>query len=215
MISEAQVKVSHYDFESYMYKGRWVSIWHQLDEILRDSRPKRVLEIGGGIGLLKKVAAVYNVSIETVDIDPELNPDHVASVIELPFDDKSYDVCCAFQVLEHLPFEQSLKAFGELVRVAKHRVILSLPDAKKVWRYKFHIPKLASLDLLIPVPRISSQLHKFDGQHYWEIGTKGFSVREVCSAFQSVSSVSIKKNYRVKENPYHRFMVFEHRGRET
>src|SRR3546814_15484912 len=95
-----------------MEKGRWNSIWHQLDEIIR-LQPRRVLEIGPGIGLFKRAAGLYGVPVETLDIDPELKPDHVASVTELPFADGEFDVVCAFQMLEHVPYDVSLAAFAE------------------------------------------------------------------------------------------------------
>ncbi len=59
------------------------------------------------------------VKIETLDIDLVLNPDYVASVFEMPFNDAQIDVVCAFQMLEHLPYEKSLLAFKEMSRVAK------------------------------------------------------------------------------------------------
>src|SRR3546814_13811200 len=99
-----------------MEKGRWNSIWHQLDEIIR-LQPRRVLEIGPGIGLFKRAAGLYGVPVETLDIDPELKPDHVASFTELPFADGEFDVVCAFQMLEHVPYDVSLAALAELSRV--------------------------------------------------------------------------------------------------
>src|SRR3546814_692103 len=123
-----QVDVDHYRFGKYMEKGRWNSIWHQLDEIIR-LQPRRVLEIGPGIGLFKRAAGLYGVPVETLDIDPELKPDHVASVTELPFADGEFDVVCAFQMLEHVPYDVSLAAFAEMSPVANRALIISFPNA--------------------------------------------------------------------------------------
>lgn len=70
-----QVNQEHYEFKKYVTKLRWISMWHQLDELMR-LRPERVLEIGPGPGLLKATAAQFGVSVETLDLDADLNPDH-------------------------------------------------------------------------------------------------------------------------------------------
>src|SRR3546814_5404444 len=93
-------------------------------------------------GLFKRAAGLYGVPVETLDIDPELKPDHVASVTELPFADGEFDVVCAFQMLEHVPYDVSLAAFAEMSRVANRAVIISLPNAWKHWRLTFVLPKI-------------------------------------------------------------------------
>lgn len=145
---EKQVEKGHYEFSRYMSKSRWCSVWHQLDEVQK-LKPNRVLEVGPGPGLFKTVAATFGISVETLDFDPDLKPDHVGSATAMPFDDASYDVVCAFQMLEHLPYEASLQAFGEMARVSRRHVIISLPDARPVWRYQVHIPKFGPCDFFI------------------------------------------------------------------
>jgi 2-polyprenyl-3-methyl-5-hydroxy-6-metoxy-1,4-benzoquinol methylase len=104
-----QVDSSHYAFSVYMDKKRWTSVWHQLDEVLR-VEPARVLEVGPGLGLFKAAASTHGLRVETFDIDPDLKPDHVGSVLAMPFSDAEFDVVCAFQMLEHLEYEQALRA---------------------------------------------------------------------------------------------------------
>lgn len=124
-----QVNKSHYNFSEYTDKRRWASIWHQVDEICKLS-PNTVLEIGPGPGTLKHIMHSLGINVQTVDLDPDLSPDYVASVTQLPIQNCSFDLVCAFQVLEHLPFESSIIAFSEMVRVAKKYVLISLPDAQ-------------------------------------------------------------------------------------
>ena len=205
---EKQVDKAHYEFLRYMSKERWASIWHQLDEI-QQLEPESVLEIGPGPGVFKSLVANLGVNIETLDIDPELKPDHVSSVTAMPLGSSSYDVVCAFQVLEHLPYEVSLNAFKEMVRVSRRNVVISLPDARAVWRYEFHVPKLGPLKFLMPRPKLRAPVHEFDGEHYWEINKLGYSLTRVIADFSR--HARLVKTYRVLENPSHRFFVF---GRE-
>lgn len=205
-----QVDKSHYEFDHYVCKKRWMSIWHQIDEVIR-LKPMNVLEIGPGPGLFKAIATVFGVDVETLDIDTELNPDHVASVFDLPFNDNSYSVVCAFQMLEHLLYDYSLKAFTEMVRVSKKYVIISLPDAKRLWRYLFYVPKIGEFNFYIPNVFSNNKEHFFDGEHYWEVNKKGYPLKKIIQDFLVIANayeLVLLKSYRVPEFPYHRFFVF-------
>jgi predicted SAM-dependent methyltransferase len=201
-----QVDKSHYCFSKYVKKMRWLSIWHQLDEVL-SLEPHTVLELGPGPGLFKALATHFGIRVETVDLDPELEPDYVTSATELPMENDSYDCVCAFQMLEHLPYDQALQVLGEMIRVTKKHIVISLPDAKPVWVYMLHIPKLGRKTVHIPRPRLKKPVHEFDGQHYWEINKTGYSLGKVISDFTQ-NRASLIKTYRVKEYPYHRFFIF-------
>lgn len=206
MKHEKQVSKSHYEFSRYMIKARWASIWHQVDEVMR-LHPEKVLEIGPGPGMFKLICANFDLKVETLDLDPELAPDHVGSATDLPFADNSYDVVCGFQMLEHLPYELALQAFKEMARVSKRNIVISLPDAKSIWRYHFSLPKLGSYDFYIPRPRLRRPTHTFDGEHYWEINKKGFELKKVVSDFSQYGTLT--KTYRVVGHTYHRFFVFD------
>ena len=205
---QKQVNKSHYEFGKYVHKRRWASMWHQLDEVIK-LEPERVLEVGPGPGLFKAMAGAMGVHVETLDLDPELEPDHVASVFEMPFEDGAFDIVCAFQMLEHLPFEQSLEAFREMVRVAQKAVVISLPDAATRWPVSIHVPKVGPVRLLIPKPRLVAPTHKFDGEHHWEISKAGYSLKRVTSDLLDGVPLRLTKTFRVHEHSYHRFFVFE------
>jgi SAM-dependent methyltransferase len=201
-----QVEKSHYRFERYMTKERWISIWHQLNEV-QSLNGGSVLEIGHGSGLFKIVAKLFGTDVETLDHDPDLQPDHVGTITHLPFPDDSYDVVCAFQVLEHLPYNLSLQALKEMARVSRKHIVISLPDASIAWRYQFHIPKIGTYDMLFPRPYIRSQPHEFDGEHYWEINKQGYELKKIKQDFSRIAKLT--RSYRVKDNPYHHFFFLE------
>lgn len=204
---ELQVSRSHYNFASYMTKERWASVWHQLHEV-RMLMPENVLEVGPGPGIFKTVANVFGMRVETLDIDPELIPDYVGSATSMPFSDGAYDVVCAFQMLEHFPYETSMQVFRELIRVSRRNVVISLPDAKVAWRFQVHIPMLGGKHFLIERPGLWAPVHEFDGEHYWEINKRGYPLSRLIRDLSQVAHML--KTYRVLENPYHRFFVFEH-----
>lgn len=205
---ERQVDKSHYEFARYLHKRRWVSMWHQLDEVLK-FHPKNVLEIGPGPGIFKATAGALGLHVETLDLDPNLNPDHVASVFDMPFKNGAFDVVCAFQMLEHLPFEDSRRAFREMARVARTAIVISLPDAATRWPISVYLPVIGMVHLLVPRPRLRAPVHEFDGEHYWEINKSKYSLKTVCAELFGLDSIYIKSTYRVPEHPYHRFFVLK------
>ena len=199
-----QVSASHYTCPAYLTKRRWCSLWHQLDEI-QGAKPERVLEIGPGPGVLKTLATLSGLTLDTFDTDPELHPDCVGRATALPFADRSYDVVCAFQVLEHLPYDQSLIALEEMARVSQRIVLLSLPDARKGWLYQLHFPLFGKRQYILETPRLLARPHRFDGQHYWEVNKRGYSLDRIIRDFSQVAR--LLRTYRVPEYLYHRFFV--------
>ncbi|MEO1903426.1 MAG: methyltransferase domain-containing protein [Alcanivorax sp.] len=204
MALKKQVSKDHYHFQKYVGKPRWISMWHQLNELV-NLRPERVLEIGPGPGLFKAMAAPFGIRVETLDLASDLNPDHVASVTDMPFDEGSFDVVCAFQVLEHLPYELALEGYREMRRVSRGNLLISLPDAKLVWRYVGYIPKFGKIDRLVTRPFAKPKQHEFDGEHHWEINKRDYPLERIIADFGADDSQI--RTYRVQENPYHRFFI--------
>lgn len=209
-MSEKQVDASHYRFERYMAKPRWCSLFHQLEELAR-LEPERALEVGPGPGTFKAAAASFGLRVETLDLDPELHPDHVGSVLELPFTDGAFDVACAFQVLEHFPFEESQRGFRELCRVARRAVLISLPDVGASLPISTHLPLVGPTQFFLPIPSFPMIPHRYDGQHHWELNKWGYSVGRVLRDLTRGNPVKLERQFRVPENPYHHFFVFSKR----
>lgn len=204
---EKQVDKSHYQFSKYVSKKRWASIWHQIQEVV-SLAPENILEIGPGPGIFKQILSHLGFSVDTVDIDPELKPDFVATAAQLPFKNNSYDCVCAFQVLEHLKYDESIAAFKEMARVARKNIVISLPDSRRSLVLLLYIPKFDSLGFLIPIPQLKLPVHQFDGEHHWEINKSGYPLSRIYGDFKH-KNLRLVKSYRVRENPYHRFFVYE------
>lgn len=201
-----QVSSSHYDF-SYMNMRRWASVWYQLRETL-ELQPKSVLELGPGPGIFKAAIAQYGIDVKTLDHDPDLQPDYVGAASEMPFDDESWDLVCAFQMLEHLPYEDSLKAVREMRRVAERYLLISLPDRTPSLRLLLDAPWVGVRQARFDLPNPWSREHLFNGEHYWEIGKRGYPVRRIIEDFKACD-LTLRKTFRAGEIAYHRFFVFE------
>jgi SAM-dependent methyltransferase len=122
---------------------RLVAIFlRSLDGCLPASPPDTVVEIGLGEGEIANRltqqypdATVVGIDLPDVDLAEEWRGRGVvgafADAMALPFKDKSADLVLAIEVLEHLPEPET--ALREIARVARHRVILSVPW-EPVWR---------------------------------------------------------------------------------
>jgi SAM-dependent methyltransferase len=198
-----QVSNTHYEFDRYASPERFSSYWYQLKEIF-DADPVSVVEIGAGDGVvgdyLRRQGAITYTS---VDYAADVQPDVVADVRKLPFKDGEFDVACAFEVLEHLPFEDFDAALSELMRVSKKRAIISLPHFGPPLKFVFKIPLLPEIRAVYKVPMPKE--HVFNGQHYWEIGKKGYPPSRIRQAI--LSHGALLRDYVPFENQYHHFFV--------
>ena len=204
---EKQIDKSGYNFKKYCQVERFGSYWHQLNEVL-SVQPSSVLEIGVG----DRVFANYlknntTINYTSADIAEDLNPDVVTSIDKLDFPDSSFDVTCAFEVLEHLPFEKFEQALRELNRVSRNYVIMSLPHWGRHFSIDIRLPLFKRLRWqrkinLLPIP------HAFNGQHYWEIGKRGYPLSIIRHAIKN-SGFTIEKDFIAFESPYHHFFVLK------
>lgn len=179
-----------------------MSYWYQIQAVRR-FQPQTVLEIGLGNGLMNHyLKHQLGYQVTSVDIDPELGPDIVGSVLDLErlVHGRTYDVVCAFQVLEHLPFADFPTCLAQLTKASRRGVVISLPH----WGYflQFRARVLKFRWAVAWGKKITRPFEwKFDGQHYWELGTKGHSLGRVRSLVGQ--HLHVESEYFCPDYPYH------------
>lgn len=110
-----------------------LAAWHQ-----REHRMLRVLEVGShSLNLLSACLAPLPVEIVRADLEPHLAGDlgpyvTIEKDTPLPFEDNSFDIVVAMEVLEHIPAEDRLFAMGEWTRVSSRGLLFSCPSGKRV-----------------------------------------------------------------------------------
>lgn len=200
---EAQVGKGHYRLGEYVDESRFVSYYSQIAEIL-DRAPESVLEVGVGDHVLGNyLKSNTDISYISIDIAEDLHPDVIGSVTELPFKDKEFDMACAFGVLEHLPFEESCLALSELARVTRRYLVISVPHFGPMLAFSLKIPFFPQFRFAwkIPYPK----KHIFNGQHYWEVGKKGYPASKIRKELETYGAV--ERDYVPFNSAYHHFYV--------
>ncbi|MBI5732657.1 class I SAM-dependent methyltransferase [Candidatus Jorgensenbacteria bacterium] len=174
-----------------------------------EAKPESVLEIGPGPGIVSHVLKNMRITVTTVDIDYRLRPTVGADVTKLPFADKSFDCVLAAEVLEHIQFAEVSAAMKELARVSRNAIAITLPHfsqfapsiALKIFPF---VPKFSKVfPLSLPVT------HRFDGQHYWEIGKSGYSASVIRRLLIESTGMRLVKDYLIEENPFHHVFVLK------
>ena len=128
---EASIDKSHYTSKDYLKKERLFSYADQIEVVKKYAdQNDQILEIGKGNGFVYNFLKEYfNYQINCVDINPALKADITDDIISpSTLNDKSYDLVTCFEVLEHMPFEASVKALNNMCAIARKYVILSIPD---------------------------------------------------------------------------------------
>lgn len=206
-----QVDKAHYAFEKYAFEGRFVSYYWQLKEVLA-LEPSSVLEVGVGDQVFGNfIKNNTTVSYTSVDVAEDLHPDVTGSILNLPFDDHSFDVACAFEVLEHLPFEQFDRAIAELCRVARTHVVISLPHFGPMVSFSLKVPFLPQIRGAVKIP--FWKRHVFNGEHYWEIGKRGYPISLIRNKLSAQGELVY--DFVPFGSPYHHFFVIKNRNNHS
>ncbi len=200
-----QVDKTHYEGKAYRSAERWISYFHQM-ALVWQTHPKNVLEIGIGSGVVARELKAQGCDVTTIDIAEDVHPDVVGSILALPFPPASYDVVLAAEILEHIRFEDVEKALSELARVSRKSVVISVPHPGWVFSFVCKLPLLPRTAFLFQIPFFWKK-HTFNGEHYWELGKKGYSTERFLAVARAVGLTLIySKKY--ADDPSHRFFLF-------
>ncbi len=168
-----------------LHLSNFVNTYYQYRDLHFCQGCKSILIIGPGQGLDTQVFKWRGYEVTTLDIDETFRPDYVGSVHEMRmFANSQFDAVIASHVLEHLAEPYLDSALREIARVGRYAIIY-LPVHGRHIQLRF-IPGFKDMDVSLVVD-IFNYFKKPDGitprymanQHFWEIGMRGFKVRDI------------------------------------
>jgi 2-polyprenyl-3-methyl-5-hydroxy-6-metoxy-1,4-benzoquinol methylase len=113
---------------------------------------KKLLDAGCGTGWFSKFSCDRGANVTSMDLGEKLlskvalkcNSERVVgSILEIPFDDNTFDIIISSEVIEHVP--DPYKAMQELFRVLKPGGTLVLTTPNKIWYFAIWIANFLKL----------------------------------------------------------------------
>lgn len=187
-----------------LHLSNFVNAYYQYRDVQRwVGETPSILIIGPGQGLDTEIFRWRGCRVTTFDIDNTFHPDIIGSCHEMPmFGDAQFDVVIASHVLEHLPLPFLNQALKEISRVGRYAVFY-LPVAGRSSMLRF-VPGFKGLDwaAIVDLRRFwekpDGQTAKYcGGQHYWEVGYRGFKVGDLIRRFSTF--FELKESYRNRD----------------
>ena len=175
-----QVEKRHYDF----VQGSFINLYNQINDVVALVKKNeiinpKILVIGVGDNLLKIILKnKFNLTVKTMDIDIELEPGYLGSITDIrSIVTEKFDIVICAHVLEHLPFKYFSESINQIKLISDYSLVY-LPIAKfgiiiGAGIYPFFFKKIYLIATWF------FKKHKFDGQHYWEIGTFGYPATRI------------------------------------
>ncbi len=181
----------------------FVNAYYQYRDLQSLDECRRVLIVGPGQGLDVEILKWRGYDVQTFDIDETFCPDFIGSVHDLSrFKDQEFDAIIASHVLEHLPVSYLDDALNEISRVSRCALIY-LPVHGRHMQLRF-IPGFKGIDISL-IFNLFNYFQKPDGvvprymegQHYWEVGMRGWRVADVTKRL--FKYFDVEKKYRNKD----------------
>lgn len=215
--------------EAYLYYANdfmehrifhWSSVWFQAKEAITNPSVRSVLEFGSGRGVTKALIEHFGIRHLSVDVnDDAFIPDVCCSIEEFETDER-FDMVCAFEVLEHNPFEEFGFYLTKFRRYSKKYVYISLPYSgrwasfhadlnipKLHFRKSFSIVKERLFKTKRPVDEFRKRENPYSA-HWWEVGDRDIPTSTVRSVIEE-SGLRIMSERHNSFVPYHLFFLCE------
>lgn len=205
-----------YSKKFYDHKARWIHYFNQIRAVAREIRRRggvldgfSVLEIGPSHGLVTEYLRKFGVNVTTLDFKASYQPDIVADVRAMPLPDNSFEMAIVCEVLEHMPFEDSLKALKELHRVTRKTVLMSVPDARRtLLQLRLKLPFFKEFSFTLRFPAFTRQVVANEHWHNWEIGKIGYPPSRVKKEIKAIG-FTIRQCGSLPDTPRNYYFLLE------
>ena len=197
----------------------WLSVFHQLTIPVCLEDVYSVCEFGPGRGFLGAALKFYGIEYCCADVvDYGAKPDYLCDIMSFP-EDKTFDLVCAFQTLEHNPPETFVPHLLKMASVSNKYVYISLPYFGRWFsmNLSINLPKLrGNFSKTFTMDRMNKKRpleeyrkSKTPFNHHWfEVGDKGFKKKDLIRHAMSANLMVVEMKHS-QSFPYHYFILME------
>jgi hypothetical protein len=153
-----------------------------------------ILEIGPVSGYFSSIAKSLGYDVKTADINSRTNPDYLGDFLEVDIPER-FDMVAAFEMLQHLPYEDLPAALEKIAALSSRYVFISVPASVHRFGLSVDIPRLLAprrlglgwlrgshtLSMTWEWPRNADPPESnwkgredYWNPHYWEVGRKNY-----------------------------------------
>jgi len=204
----------------FLTENHFFSYYLQMKTIY-ELQVKTVLEIGPGENFIQMYMSTLGIKYDTMDVMADSNPTYLTSLAELNTNEikTNYEMVCAFQMLEHLPYEEFEANLNKMKNLSSKYVFISLPYSCNKFALGLNLQfgqkkKISkSLQLIFPTNKPNRRYreeykHEFPwAVHYFEIGREGFALKKVLSDIEKTGLRVIDTFH--SQNAFHYFILAE------
>ena len=184
---EKQFRLTPWEFLEKLDLLNWFRYAAIVKE-LTNQKPRSVLEVGPGEGVIKNVMKDFVERYDTLDVNTKLTPTYQGDIRE--FKDElreKYDCAIAADILEHISFEELETALKNLHAYLRPNGVALITIPHRAW-FIFETDWLGSKRRVFRFPDwVRTLYHRLRGKkknpidldHKWEIGDGKHSVKGV------------------------------------
>ena len=183
-----------------------------------------ILEVGPGSGYFASIMKDLNYMVKTADIKDRTNPDYLGDFRETEIPER-FDLVAAFEMLQHLPYEDLPETLTRLAALSNKYVLISIPARVHKFELALEIPAMLaprrlglgwfrgrhSMSTTWEWPRGRDRSKStWEGRedywnpHYWEVGRKSFPRSRFLAEIESSGLQILWHKY----NPQHTHHLF-------
>ena len=170
----------YYFSKKYNSVNRFSSLHLQINLLfdLLKNNDDSILEIGVGNRVFSNFFQEKGLDVKTIDCNPGLKSDIVGDIRKYDFGCYKFDIVVAYEVLEHMDFNDALDVLKRLKVISSRYVVISVPYSLNFIELIFNvkIPDSIRKIITLPILRIPTiRKHKYSRErdHFWELGKRG------------------------------------------
>lgn len=211
-INYSKKRKNIFESESYDTLMRFISYYNQKKitiDVIKNDTEKKILEVGKGNGFLSEYLKKRLFNVKTFDNDKSVSPDFIGDIKKIKkVVNKKFDLIACFEVLEHIKYSEVDAVLEQFSFITNDYVIISVPQCRlffTLWA-DMNVFHNHSFSFNIPVPL----KHVYDGEHYWELGKKDYSIRNFRKLLGKY--FFLEKEFVHPLDTYHRFFILRKKG---